>query len=319
MPYIAPEVVQEAKRMDLLTYLKNYEPHELVRVSPHEFSTRTHDSLKISNGKWCWWSRGIGGRSALDYLIKVKGHSFLEAVEMIAGHSAIQTPAYVPTEKKTEKQLLLPKPCRTATNAVSYLENRGIDRDIIWFCIRSGRIYESDYRHNVVFVGTDEHGKPRYAALRGINTSFIGEANGSDKNYSFAIPAASKSSSVHLFESAIDLLSYATIQKYQGENWQEVHLVSLAGVYQPAKNAEDSKLPAALKRYLNMYPEISSVVLHLDNDHAGRAAAGAIKLVLPEVYTVEDHPPPFGKDYNDYLCMKLGIGITKREKQQHVK
>ena len=30
MPYIAPEVVQEAKQMDLLTYLKNYEPYELV-------------------------------------------------------------------------------------------------------------------------------------------------------------------------------------------------------------------------------------------------------------------------------------------------
>lgn len=30
MPYIAPEVVQEVKRMDLLTYLKNYEPQELV-------------------------------------------------------------------------------------------------------------------------------------------------------------------------------------------------------------------------------------------------------------------------------------------------
>lgn len=26
MPYIAPDIVQEVKRMDLLTYLKNYEP-----------------------------------------------------------------------------------------------------------------------------------------------------------------------------------------------------------------------------------------------------------------------------------------------------
>jgi hypothetical protein len=26
MPYIPPEVVQEVKRMDLLMYLKNYEP-----------------------------------------------------------------------------------------------------------------------------------------------------------------------------------------------------------------------------------------------------------------------------------------------------
>ena len=69
--------------MDLLTYLKNYEPYELVHFSGNTYTTRTHDSLKISNGKWMWWSRGIGGRSALDYLIKVKDYSFLEAVENI--------------------------------------------------------------------------------------------------------------------------------------------------------------------------------------------------------------------------------------------
>lgn len=33
MPYIPPSVVQEVKRMDLLTYLKNYEPYELVHFS----------------------------------------------------------------------------------------------------------------------------------------------------------------------------------------------------------------------------------------------------------------------------------------------
>ena len=66
MPYIAPEVVQEVKRMDLLTYLRNYEPSELVHFSGNTYTTRTHDSLKISNGRWMWWSQGIGGRSALD-------------------------------------------------------------------------------------------------------------------------------------------------------------------------------------------------------------------------------------------------------------
>ena len=84
MPYIPPQVVQEVKRIDLLTYLKNYEPYELVHFSGNTYTTRTHDSLKISNGKWMWWSRGIGGRSALDYLIKVKGYSFLETVELLA-------------------------------------------------------------------------------------------------------------------------------------------------------------------------------------------------------------------------------------------
>lgn len=52
MPYIAPEIITEAKRMDLLTYLRNYEPHELVKFSGNTYTTRTHDSLKISNGKW---------------------------------------------------------------------------------------------------------------------------------------------------------------------------------------------------------------------------------------------------------------------------
>lgn len=73
MSYIAAEDVAKAKEMDLLTYLRNYEPQELVHVSGNTYCTREHDSLRISNGKWCWFSQGIGGRSALDYLIKVKG------------------------------------------------------------------------------------------------------------------------------------------------------------------------------------------------------------------------------------------------------
>lgn len=71
MPYVSPDDILKAKEMDLLTYLQTYEPNELVRISPHTYCTREHDSLKISNGKWHWFSRGIGGKSALDYLIKV--------------------------------------------------------------------------------------------------------------------------------------------------------------------------------------------------------------------------------------------------------
>ena len=53
----------------------------------------------------------------------------------------------------------------------------------------------------------DEKGNPKYAAIRGIGTSFIGEANGSDKNYSFSIFTEKSNDMVHLFESVIDLLS----------------------------------------------------------------------------------------------------------------
>ena len=103
MPYISPEVVQQVKKMDLLTYLRNYEPYELVHFSGNTYTTKTHDSLKISNGKWMWWSRGIGGKSALDYLIKVRGYTFLNAVEIIAGQAAIRSPIYEPEQKKKTK------------------------------------------------------------------------------------------------------------------------------------------------------------------------------------------------------------------------
>lgn len=178
MPYIPPSVMQEVKRMDLLTYLKNYEPYELVHFSGNTYTTRTHDSLKISNGKWMWWSQGTGGRSALDYLIKVRGYSFLEAVELLAERANIQPPLSVSENVPMEKQLLLPKKNQDDQKVIAYLSGRGIDKEIIQFCLESGRVYESAFHHNVVFVGMNEKDNPKYAAIRGTGSSFIGEANG---------------------------------------------------------------------------------------------------------------------------------------------
>ena len=82
MPGVTKEQIAQAKEWDLLSYLQTYEPHELKRCGPHEYCTKTHDSLKISNGKWCWNSRGIGGRTA--YLIKVRGKAyFMRAAAII--------------------------------------------------------------------------------------------------------------------------------------------------------------------------------------------------------------------------------------------
>ena len=94
MPFYDSEAIERARQVDLLTYLQTCEPQELVHVSGNVYCTKTHDSLRISNGKWCWFSRGIGGYSALDYLIKVNGYSFLEAMETISGRTAIP-PAFL--------------------------------------------------------------------------------------------------------------------------------------------------------------------------------------------------------------------------------
>lgn len=49
--FYTPETVEKAKKIDLLTYLENFEPEELVPFSRGTYCTKTHDSLKISNGK----------------------------------------------------------------------------------------------------------------------------------------------------------------------------------------------------------------------------------------------------------------------------
>ncbi len=90
--------------------------------------------------------------------------------------------------------------------------------------------------------------------------------------------------------------------------------MSLAGVYQPAKEIEKSKVPAALARALKIHPEVKTIVLHLDNDRIGRLATKAISTVLPKQYQIKDVPPKQGKDYNDRVCNKLNLAITKREK-----
>lgn len=58
MPGVTKEQIARAKEWDLLSYLQAREPQELKRCGAGEFCLRSHGSLKISNGKWHWHSRG---------------------------------------------------------------------------------------------------------------------------------------------------------------------------------------------------------------------------------------------------------------------
>ena len=191
--YISPEKILEAKELDLLTYLKNYDPDELVHICGNAYTTKSHDSLKISNGKWNWFSRGIGGKTALDYLIKVEGLSFIEAVERIIGQAEHKPPVFYFNEnsKKKSRTILLPKRYINNDRVINYLKRRGINNKIINYCISTNRLYQSDQYHSAVFVGLDKDSIPKYATIRGIDNDFIGEANGSDKRYSFFLKIVS--------------------------------------------------------------------------------------------------------------------------------
>ena len=37
--------IEQARKLDLLSYLQQYEPQELVKVASGVYSTRSHDSL----------------------------------------------------------------------------------------------------------------------------------------------------------------------------------------------------------------------------------------------------------------------------------
>ena len=47
MPYYTEKQIEQARSIDLLTYLQTYDPTELVHVRSNTYCTREHDSLKI--------------------------------------------------------------------------------------------------------------------------------------------------------------------------------------------------------------------------------------------------------------------------------
>ena len=300
MSYYSQDEVRKAKTIDLLTYLRNNEPGELVHLCGENYCTRTHDSLKISNGKWHWFSRGIGGRSALDYLIKVREMPFIEAVGLLLGQGAVQQ--YIsPVQQaaSTQIRLLLPELEDRPVNVYRYLIGRGIAPEVIYYCISHKLLFESKEYHNAVFVGYDRDGVARYAALRGTTGSFKGEVIGSDKHYSFSICLQPAPATLHVFESAIDLLSYATMEKLARRDWKKDALLSLAGVF---KQRREKVVPVALSQFLSDHRSVQTICLHLDNDEIGRSAAKGIADGLAESpYQIINCPPKYGKDVNDQL------------------
>ena len=306
MPGVTKEQIARAKEWDLLSYLRIYEPQELKRCGGNEYCTVSHDSLKISNGRWHWHSQGIGGRTALDYLIKVRGMDFVPAVEVLCGECGRAVPDRTGTEtvEAVQKRLILPKRNRYGTAVVSYLQRRGIDGDIISRCIGEGILYESRPYQNCVFLGKNPAGETRYAFLRGTRGQFAGDVEGSDKRYGFVLLSKdSVSPFLAVAESSIDVLSLATLAKMQGKDWEGKHYLSLGGT-----------APRALLRFLEDHPSVTDISLCLDNDSAGLSGMERIHRVIREFpalsgrkLEIRDCPPAVscGKDYNEFLQKKL--------------
>jgi len=308
MPGVSEEQIERAREVNILSYLQAYESHNLKAQGNGRYVLRDHDSLVISKGKWIQNSTGVGGVSALDYLLKVRGMGFVEAVETLTGERAADARSYQEEAKANPPPkkwpFSPPKPLRYSNGAVSYLQRRGISPEVINRCIKVGILYESRYYnpkseyHNAavcVFAGKDENGEVKFAAMRGIDTDFKQDKAGSDKRFNFRIPARNPDSRhLAVFEAPVDALSHAALQQRKGWDW-DGHRLSLGGTS-----------PVALMAFLERNPQITRVTLHLDNDRAGLIAAGKIKaqLAADERFShirMSVNPPHRGKDYNDAL------------------
>ena len=173
-PYVQidPSVIEQARQMDLLSYLQRYEPSTLKRVAGNVYCTKEHDSLKISNGKWYWWSRGFGGYSALDYLIKVKEYDFVEAVEILTGQTMADWKPPPAPKKDKPKVLLLPPKNKDCNRVIQYLFGHYAGR-CRTMLVGTGDsplaipFYEScgfTYSHRIPDFFTDNYDHPIYEA-----------------------------------------------------------------------------------------------------------------------------------------------------------
>lgn len=308
MSYVTQEQVAEAREMDVLTYLEHFEPDNLVKKSGSVYCTAEHDSLIISNGKWCWYSQGVGGNDAISYLMKVRNLTFQDAVSRITGIAASEPIVRKARTPDPPKVFSIPKLNSDMKRTERYLVQRGIDPELIKWCEDERFIRETKEYPNVLFVGYDENGKARYGAVRSITGSYKGDVPGSDKSVGFMIRVTDSPTEVHVFESVPDLLSYITILIRNGESWKDKSFLSLGGIAVTSSN-----LPKALDRFLKVNETVISVNLHLDSDEPGRIASTKISQLLGSKYAVQDEPPKQGKDFNEYLLILLGKTPNKKK------
>ena len=277
--------IDKANAVDLEKFLRA-QGETLVR-SGKEYRWKAHDSLTVCGNKWFRHSQSKGGLP-VDFVMEFYGKSFPEAVQMLTGE-----PGEVQPETDPAPSPAFRLPLRNVTNAniLNYLtQERKLSPSLVNFFIAAGDIYEDAAHHNVVFVGRDADGHPRYASSRGIHEKFRQDATGAEKAFGFAHRGTDKQ--LLVFEAPIDLLSFIELFP---KNWQQHNYLSLGGVS-----------GKALQQFLSERPDVERVFLCMDADKAGEDACKRLAGLLPDTVSVTRIQPCM-KDWNDVLAHRAEI------------
>lgn len=322
--HYTPEQERYARECSALEYAQS-RGYELIRKGNY-YQMKEHDSMVFTtDGRWFWNSRSLFG-GAGDFIVHYEGKTWVEAV-LILNHAEGQTYADVkagihprqdapkppqahPTPAPVEKvPFKLPAQSLDFRRMFGYLcGTRKLDQKILQDLIGQSRLYESVYRytdntgeqkeiHNAVFVGMDAHGEPKSAFQRGLsslgsNTTYKRDVPGSDASAAFCLPGNQDVDTVLVFEASIDAISHASIYKDAGLDYKMYDRIALGG----------TEKTVGLTTYLQSHPNISRVVIAMDEDAAGRAADKKIReLLAEEKYNLVSLRQSVGKDWNDYL------------------
>ncbi|PDX72068.1 topoisomerase [Faecalibacterium prausnitzii] len=277
--------IDKANAVDLEKFLRAQ--GETLVHSGKEYRWKAHDSLTVCGNKWFRHSQSKGG-FPVDFVMEFYGKSFPEAVQMLTGEPGEAQPEADPAPSPAFRL-----PLRNVTNAniLNYLtQERKLSPSLVNFFIAAGDIYEDAAHHNVVFVGRDADGHPRYASSRGIREKFRQDAAGAEKAFGFAHRGTDKQ--LLVFEAPIDLLSFIELFP---KNWQQHNYLSLGGVS-----------GKALRQFLSERPDVERVFLSLDADKAGEDACKRLAALLPDTVSVTRIQPCM-KDWNDVLVHRAEI------------
>lgn len=273
------EQIDRANQVNLEQFLRS-QGEKLIK-SGHEYRWERYDSLTVKGNKWFRHSQNKGGYP-VDFVMEFFDKTFPEAVQMLIGEEAV---AECVVEPALKAEFQLPPHSKSNVRMMKYLtEERKLLQELIERFVADGLIYEDAKHHNVVFVGTDANGIPRYAHCKGTSDKFRMDVAGSDKSYGFCYRG--KGTERYVFEAPIDLLSHIALYPV---GWEDHSYLSLGGVS-----------PKALEHFLSERKDIESIFVATDNDEAGNNAAEKLAELIPREISVYRFLPN-AKDWNEEL------------------
>lgn len=178
MAHLEEDIIERAKNTDMIALLESEEGFSFKSTyGEREFKCIEHNSLVINGNRrrWYWNSRQVGGNNAIDYLVKIRGMNFRDAVLHLVGDR--EQTAYTPIRKAVTENVSVSKPVRFVmpeqahfpdgrrnySNIIAYLnKGRGIDMNIINTLIASGQIYQGVQYNGLHIVGYNDEGMAFY-------------------------------------------------------------------------------------------------------------------------------------------------------------